>query len=77
MIYQMIMASDGAALTIAGNDIEVYQFDTSITTGREALANLEKTGLMGRKVFVNRNLVILPDPENPKWAQIKAVFSSM
>ena len=75
--YGMIMANDGMGLTIAGDEIEVYQFDTSITSGQDALENLKKTGLMGQKVMVNRNLLIVPDPKHPKWAQIEAVFSGL
>ncbi len=76
-MFGMIGATDGVGLQIAGGVVEVYQYDTTITSGQTMLAGFEKSGLMGEKVLVNKNLMLGSAPRHPKWKQIQDVFTAL
>ena len=54
-MYQFLMASDGFGIEVNGENIEIYEYDTSITSGKEALVKIEKDGFMGHGVIVHKN----------------------
>ncbi len=70
-------ASDCVDLNYYTGDVEVYQFDTSVTTGKDAMEELKKNGDMGQKCYFNKNLAIVHFNNVPKWEQIKSTFSGL
>jgi hypothetical protein len=56
---------------------EVYEFDTSIESGREALATVKKNGLMGTRLEFNQNLAIFCQGDSPKAKQAISVLLAM
>src|SRR5690625_4917062 len=77
MFYEMVQASDGAALPVGARSIEVYQYDTTIRSGKEAHDAIREGGLMGRRVIAHENLILLPAPDHDHWTEILAVFESL
>lgn len=73
----LVGASDCVSLDYYSGSVEVYQFDTSITSGRDALEALEKNGFMGQRCYSNSNIAIDKAFTVPKWEQIRAVFSAL
>ncbi len=59
-MYQMIGARNGVGITIDGSVVEIYEFDTTIGSGREMLSNLQKEGFMGQRVdLVHGNIAVI------------------
>ena len=80
MIAAMIGANDGASLTIAGEIIEVYEFDPDIPIQKNLLEKYRKNGfkVMGQPapVITRGNIVVLIDRDHPKWPQIEAALTT-
>lgn len=74
--FSMIGAENGFGIDIDGQQLEFYQFNTTIGSGKKALANVMQEGLNGSPVHVNGNLVILEDKQHPKWNEILTAFES-
>jgi uncharacterized protein YceK len=74
--FSMIGAENGFGVDIDGQQIEFYQFNTTIGSGKKALESVIKEGLNGSPVHVNENLVILEDKQHPKWNEILTAFES-
>ena len=77
MMFQLIMASDGYSIDINGEGIEIYQFDTTIKSGREALDKLKKEGFMGQKIIAHKNLVIFQNIKHEKWNDILNILKEL
>ncbi len=75
--YQLLMASDGAAFDVDGHTIEVYEFDVSVRTGRDALERLKEDGFMGRSMQIHENLALVVHGENPAEDRIQQLFESL
>ncbi len=73
----LVGASDCVLLDYYSGSVEVYQFDTSVTSGRDALEALKKNGFMGQSCYSNSNLAIDKAFTVPKWDRIRAVFSAL
>lgn len=56
---------------------EIYEFDTSIKSGRDALATIKKEGLMGTRLEFNRNLGIFCQGGSPQGKQAESVLMKM
>ena len=76
-MYQFLMASDGFGIEINGSNIEIYEFDTSITSGKKALKKIEKDGFMGKGLVVNKNLAMMKNKKHKDWKRLKEIFNSL
>lgn len=70
----MIGAVEGYNWTIQGEEVEVYRFDTSIQSGREALKRLGSQGLNGQPVTTNGNLALIVF-DHPQDSALRRVFT--
>ena len=75
--FSLLQATNGLAITVNDERIEVYQYNTTEKTGREALGKYKKDGLMGRKLIVRKNLILVPMQRHANWQQIKEIFEKM
>lgn len=75
--YQFLMAIDGYGVVVDGSMVEVYQFDLTIKTGKEALVKLKNDGFMGNGFIINKNLALMKKIKHPKWDKLKNVFLSL
>lgn len=84
--YQMIGAKNGYGFSVEGDSrcsdqylcrCEVFEFDTSIGSGREALATLKKEGVMGTRPEINKNLAIMCQGDTAQTKQALSVLMSM
>lgn len=75
--HGLLGAVDGFGVVVAGHPVEVYEFDTTLAAGSEALEQLRRDGFMGQGVVVNRNLALFKKPKHAHWQQVLAVFESM
>jgi len=73
----LIMATDGYRIDVNGDSIEVYQFDTTIKSGKEAIEKWKKEGIMGHPVIVNKNLMMFVDKKHKNWKEIDHVFNTL
>lgn len=73
----IVGATDCVDLNYYYGDVEVYQFDTSVTSGKDAIEALKKNGFMGQKCYFNKNLAMNRANNIPKWEQIKSTFSGL
>jgi hypothetical protein len=76
-MYQFLMASDGFAIELNGSKIEIYEFDTTITSGKNALEKIKKDGFMGKGLIVNKNLAIMKNKKHEDWEKLKAIFNAL
>ena len=76
-LYQLLMASDGAAFAVDGHTVEVYAFDVSIRTGREALERLREDGFMGGSMQIHKNLALVVHGDNPAEDRIRRLLESL
>ena len=76
-IFAMLQAVDGFSIPVNGQKVEIYQFDTSITSGREALERIKKDGFIGRAVTANGNIVIFNNPKHKDWDRIVKIFTEL
>lgn len=85
-LAQIIGAKSGYGFSLEGDSrctdqnlcrCEVYEFDTSTGSGREALATIKKEGLMGTKLEFNKNLGIFCQGESSQGKQAVAVLMGM
>lgn len=74
--YSLIGAENGFGVEIGGEEVEVYQFNLSITSGREMLETLQRDGFMGGAVQVQDNLVMFESKQHPQWSEILTAFQS-
>lgn len=74
--FSMIGAENGFGVDIDGQQLEFYQFNTTIGSGKKALENVIQEGLNGSPVHVNGNLVILEDKQHLKWNEILTAFNA-
>jgi hypothetical protein len=70
-------AKESLMLDMYSGSIRVIEFDTSITSGREAMEKLRKDGFMGQAFLFNKNLAIAKYLNVPQWSQVKEVFESL
>ncbi len=75
--YGLLMATDGYRIDVNDGSIEVYQFDTTIKSGKEAIEKWEKEGCMGHPVVVNKNLMMGSNEKHENWKEIIHVFNSL
>lgn len=75
--YGLIMAIDGTGVKVNDESLEVYQYDTTIKSGKDAIKKWEVEGIMGQPVIVNRNLLIIKKPKHPEWQRIVNVFNDL
>lgn len=76
-MFGMIMAIDGFGIDVNGDQIQVYQYDTSIKSGQDLVGKFAEEGIMGRRAVVSKNLLMMEDAKHPDWERILAVFNSM
>ncbi len=76
-MYQLLMASNGFGIEVNGSNIEIYEFDTSITSGKKALEKIKKEGFMGKGLIVHKNLAVMKKKKHKDWKRIKEIFSSL
>ena len=76
-IYQLLMAVDGCAFDVDGDSIEIYQFDTTIESGKQMIKRLATKGYMGHTVITNKNLMIFADKKHKDWDRIVKVFNGL
>jgi hypothetical protein len=76
-MYQLIMATDGFNIKLNDDSIEIYQFDVSVDSGKVALDNVIKNGLMGKAVIANKNLVLLKKEKHKDWDKLSKIFQSI
>jgi hypothetical protein len=85
VFFQLIGAKNGYKFSLSGgtcSDLnlcrcEVYEWDTSIGSGREALAAIKKEGVMGTALEFNQNLGILCQGDSPEAKQAISVLLAM
>ena len=76
-MYQFLMATDGYGRDINGISLEVYKYDLSVQSGKDAIRRIEKEGFMGTGVVVNQNLMLLKKETHPNWTDLKNLFLSL
>ena len=76
-LFHMIQAVDGYGVEINGDTIEIYKFDTTITSGRDAIEKWKHDGIMGRPVVVRKNLMLFVDKKHEDWNFILENFNSL
>lgn len=76
-MYRLLMATDGYGIDVNGEYIEVYQFDTTIQSGKDAIEKWKKEGFMGQPVIVNKNLMMFADKKHKDWKEIFHIFNSL
>lgn len=85
-LYQLIGAKNGYGFSVEGDSrcsseylcrCEVFEYDTSIGSGREALATYKKEGFMGTRGEFNKNLTIMCQGDTPQTKQAVAVLMGM
>lgn len=76
-MFALLMATDGYGIEVNGDSIEVYQFDTTIKSGIEAIEKWKTEGFMGQSVVVTKNLMMFPDMKHKDWKEIARVFGSL
>ena len=76
-LYQMIQAIDGYGVEVNGDVILVYQFDTTISSGRDAIDKWKRDGVGGQPVVVNKNLMLAVDLKHKDWGSILSIFNSL
>ncbi len=76
-LYGLLMAIDGYGIEVNGDFIEVYQFDTTIKSGKEAIEKWNKEGFMGQPVIVRKNLMMFLNKNHKNWKQIENIFNSL
>jgi hypothetical protein len=57
--------------------VQIAEFDTSITSGREALEKLKRDGFMGQAYLFNKNLAIAKNQKVAQWDEVKAILQGM
>lgn len=84
--FQLIGAKNGYGFSVEGDSrcsdqylcrCEVYEFDTSIESGREALAAIKREGLMGIRMEFNKNLGMFCQGDTPQTKQAVSVLLGM
>ena len=75
--YGLIMAVDGTGVKVNDESLEVYQYDTTIKSGKEAIKKWNAEGIMGQPVIVNKNLLIIKKPKHPEWERIVDIFNGL
>ncbi len=76
--FQLIGAKNGYGFSVDDdNRCEVYEFDTSIGSGRKALEVVKKEGLMGTRLEFNKNLGIFCQGDSPETKEAVSVLMSM
>lgn len=76
-MYGVIKANDGYGLEINGESIEIYEYNTGITSGEEAIEKMVEDGVMGQRAIRRKNLLMLVEEDHPKWDTIKQTFKGL
>jgi hypothetical protein len=76
-MHGMIKANDGHGFEVSGETIEVYEYNTGITSGKKAINEMVEKGVMGQKVIRNNNLLLVVKDDHPKWDAIKQTFKNL
>jgi hypothetical protein len=76
-MYGLLMATDGYSIDVNGESIEIYQFNTTIKSGKDAIENWKNEGYMGHSVVVNRNLMLFTNNKHKNWEEIIKVFNEL
>ncbi len=84
-IVALIGAKNGYGFSLSGGTCsdqnlcrcEVFEWDTSIGSGRKALSAIKKEGLMGTRLEFNQNLGIFCQGDSPKAKQAISVLLAM
>ena len=76
-MYVMLGASNGAGFDVNGDSIEIYEFDTSITSGRDALERLKTDGFSGQAAEIHKNLAIFVHDKSENTDAAKKILFSM
>ena len=78
-MYGLIGAIDGYGMTVGQCRVEIYEFDTTIKSGRDALARLVEDGVNGRRAAQNKNLALLYHckPDNSDYAKVSEILYSL
>lgn len=72
-----IDAIDGRGLRVAGDWIEVYEFDLCVRSGREGIQRVTGQGVRGRAVMRRHNLVLVVHEQHPRWEGIQERFEAL
>ena len=72
-----LSAKDCALLQLHSGSVQVAEFDTSISSGREALKKLKRDGFMGQPYLFSKNLAIAKNQKVAQWDEVKSVFESL
>lgn len=75
--YGLIMAVDGTGVEVSDDTLEVYQYDTTIKSGEEAIKMWQAEGIMGQPVIVNKNLLIIKKEKHSKWDRVVSIFNDL
>jgi hypothetical protein len=76
-LHQKIMATDGGRYEVNGDGLEIYEFDTSITSGRIGLHNLREDGLMGQAPTIHKNLALFKSKKSGTLQQAESILLDM
>lgn len=77
--YYLAHASNGVSYLLDVDDrlcLTVLEFDTGITSGREAYERILRDGVNGQRYIANGNLVARVEPELPNWPEVERAFLS-
>ena len=72
-----IDAIDGRGLRVAGDWIEVYEFDLCVRSGREGIRRVTDAGIRDRAVVRRHNLVLVVHEQHPGWDEIQERFEAL
>lgn len=72
-----IDAIDGRGLQVAGDWIEVYEFDLCVRSGREGIERVIAAGVRDRAVVRRHNLVLVVHGQHPRWDVIQERFEAL
>ena len=78
--YMLAGANDGKRLTIEGDTIEIYKYDTDVPKQKEILDDIKKKGKiiamdMSMPVVVNGTFVLYVTEEHPAKQKIIEIFN--
>lgn len=73
----LLGAKDSVILNFYSGKVEVLEFDTSITSGRDSMEKLKKDGVMGTSYTFNKNLAIAKFNNVKEWDKVKTLFEGL
>lgn len=75
-MFGLIGAVEGFAIEVNGDLIEVYEYDTTIKSGRDLLRKFSTEGMMGQAAIAHKNLLLIRDQKHADWEKILNIFNS-